>query len=224
MRPPAQRTLSAYTLDTLRQWILSGRCPPGARLDQRQLAVELGVSLIPLRESLRQLEAEGLVQIAPHRGAFVAERSEAEELEISRIREVLEELATQLAVPRLTADVLTQLRANLTAMQAAITAADMPRFLELNQVFHATLYAASEQQLLLRLIDSLQNRFKLYRQRHQFDPVYAARSLKDHRAIVRACAAQDAAGAGRLMRAHIHRATQGTLARMRAAKAASPPG
>lgn len=81
-------TLASYVFNTIREEILSGHYLPGLRIDQKLLAEELGVSLIPVRESLRQLEAEGLVRSYPHRGVFVAERSADEVIEIGRIREV----------------------------------------------------------------------------------------------------------------------------------------
>jgi DNA-binding GntR family transcriptional regulator len=75
MMAGGEQCISSYVLKTIRDGILSGRYPLGSRLDQQALAEELGVSVIPVREGLRQLEAEGLVQIYPRRGVYVAEPS-----------------------------------------------------------------------------------------------------------------------------------------------------
>src|SRR5713226_6049536 len=93
-------TVTDYVVNSIRDRILSGHYAPGTRLDQQTLVEELGASLIPIRESLRQLEAEGFVTIFPHRGAFVAELSTADLMETYAVREILEEAATQLAVPQ----------------------------------------------------------------------------------------------------------------------------
>jgi len=75
-------TVTAYVVDTLRKGILAGDYQIGEKLDQKLLAEKLGVSIIPVREGLRQLEAEGLIRLVPRRGAFVAELSIAELKEI----------------------------------------------------------------------------------------------------------------------------------------------
>ena len=85
----APPTLAGYVVSAIREGILNGRYPVGGRLDQKSLADELGVSIIPVREGLRQLEAEALVTMLPHRGAFVASFSIDRLLEIYRIRAVL---------------------------------------------------------------------------------------------------------------------------------------
>src|SRR5260370_31055130 len=100
------KTVSNYVLDTIRNKILDGYYLPGSRLDQRVLADELKVSLIPVRESLRQLEAEGCINLLPHRGAFVATMSPDELQEIYLIRGSLDTLITQLAIPSLSPDIL----------------------------------------------------------------------------------------------------------------------
>src|SRR5579863_4738945 len=103
-RPPA--TASDYVSNEIRAWILNGTFDLGSKLDQQILAERLGVSIIPVRESLRQLEAEGLVEIQPRRGAFVAKLSLPQITEINRIRERLEDLALRLAGPHFEASQL----------------------------------------------------------------------------------------------------------------------
>jgi DNA-binding GntR family transcriptional regulator len=213
MAEEATKTLANYVLETIRQGLLSGRYPPDSRLDQKLLAEELGVSLIPVRESLRRLEAEGLVRIYPHRGVFVVECSADEVREISGIREVLEELAMQLTVPNLADQTLKHLGDLIEQMEQAITAGDMARFLAVSKTFHFAIYETSGQELLLRMIRSLWDRNRLYHQRSAFLPEHAAKLLAGHKDIYAACRAGDAIVAGQLVRRCIRQTMEAILAK-----------
>jgi DNA-binding GntR family transcriptional regulator len=214
MSDKGPKTLANYVFNSIREEILSGHYLPGSRVDQKLLADELGVSLIPVRESLRQLEAEGLVRIYPHRGVFVAERSADEVIEISRIREALEELATQLAVPNFCEETLNHLGDLIAQMEQALAAQDMSKFLELNEVFHFAIYERSGQKLLLAMIRSLWDRNRLYRQRGAFISEHSAKSLTQHKEIYAACRAGDPLTTSQMVRRHIRQATEGVLAKI----------
>lgn len=214
----APKTLSRMVQDAIREDILSGKFPPGARIDQNQLAAQLGVSLIPVREGLRQLEAEGLVRVEPRRGVFVAERSADEVREISLIRERLEELATQLAVPKLTDADFVKLDGCMQQMARAITLDDLPQFLALNREFHFIIYSASQQDLLVQMIASLWDRFRLYRQRAAYITENAQRSYDEHQEILAALRARDVLTVGALMREHVRRSAATIANRIDAAK------
>ena len=95
-------TMSEIVVARVRDDILSGKLRPGVRLDQVNLTEELGVSLSPLREAFRRLEAQGYITIVPHRGAYVAEFSQEELEDIYLVRRNLEGLAAELAMDRLT--------------------------------------------------------------------------------------------------------------------------
>lgn len=221
--PPAQGrrdvqappTVADYVLNSLRDGILAGRYPLGARLDQQTLADELGVSVIPVRESLRQLEAEGLVRIYPRRGAFVAELSIDELKEIYLIRETLEELAIQLAVPNLSPQTLEQLGDIIEQMEQATSAQDFARLLDLNRSFHFAIYEASRRPLLLHMITGLWDRSSLYRRLYTYLPERAPQALAEHKEIYAACRAGDAAAAGRAVRNNVRQTTEGILTKIR---------
>src|SRR5438128_11057097 len=95
------RTMQAIVTDHVRSAILGGRYAPGARVPQDELAQQLGVSRMPVREALRVLEMEGLVELRPHRGAIVVDLRPEEIGEIFEIRAMLEGRAAALAAPRL---------------------------------------------------------------------------------------------------------------------------
>lgn len=204
-------TVTSYVANSIRERILNGYYPAGSRLDQQTLIEELGASLIPVRESLRQLEVEGLVQILPHRGAFVAQLSIEDLQEIYLVREVLEEKATQLAVPHLSEQTLNQLAEMLANMEDATLAQDYALLFDLNRGFHFAIYQASRNTLLIHLIGSLWDRSRRYRQLYTFLPKRAPQALLEHKGIFEACKSGDASGAGAAVRENVRQTTIGIL-------------
>ncbi|MDR7554352.1 MAG: GntR family transcriptional regulator [Armatimonadota bacterium] len=136
----------------LREAILAGRIPQGDSLRQRALATRYGVSEGVIREALRRLEAEGLVEILPRRGARVSLLSVDDLYELYDVRIFLEELLTRYAVPNCTADDLEHAEALLGQMADE---RDPARWLALNREFHSTLCRPSRRPRLLRLHDEL---------------------------------------------------------------------
>src|ERR1019366_1928553 len=97
-----RRLLSARIADEIRSAVLSGEMRPGMRIRQELLAAKFGASRIPVREALKQLENEGLVVLAPNRGAWIADVNSEESIEVYKIREAVEPLAIGESVPNLT--------------------------------------------------------------------------------------------------------------------------
>jgi DNA-binding GntR family transcriptional regulator len=210
---PMQRTkrletVAEQVLDHIREAILSGRLAAGTRIDQHAIAGELGISIIPVRESLRQLEAEGLIEKRPYRGAFVAELSMTELMDIYVTRESLEELATRLAVERMTPETLESLDKLIEEMSQATKGGDRAALFDLNASFHFTLYTASRNAILCQIIESLWDRSTVYRRRFTFMPERAGQALAEHREILAACRRGDAATAGAAVRANVAQTTK----------------
>ena len=214
-REPGPITVTDYVVNSIRERILSGYYPAGERLDQQTLIGDLGVSMIPVRESLRQLEVEGLVQIHPHRGAFVAELSSTDLQEIYLVREVLEETATLLAVPNLSAQILDELAALIEKMEGATESDDYAQLFDLNRAFHFTIYEASDNSLLIQMISSLWDRSRRYRQFYTHLPERAPQALVEHKAIYEACRAGNAISAAEAVRNNVHETTMGILAKLK---------
>lgn len=199
-------TISEYVCSAIRENILGGRYPLGSKLDQQSLAVEFEVSVIPVREALRQLEAEGLVKILPRKGAFVIDLSPPEIKELFHLRAVLEGYAMELAAPRLNSAQLQTLKDIVSQMDQATRNLDIDRLLELNRSFHFYIYEASESPLLVSILSGLWDRSTVYRrlasnlseQRQQYH-----RFLVEHTAILRACESGDAMAARQLTKDHI---------------------
>ncbi|MEQ1768890.1 MAG: GntR family transcriptional regulator [Devosia sp.] len=207
-RPRKLETVGNQVLEHIRDAILSGRLIAGTRIDQNALAAELGVSIIPVRESLRQLEAEGLIEKRPYRGAFVAAPSMTELMDIYVTREALEELATRLAVALMTSETLDSLQGLIHEMESATAASDRVALFDLNATFHFTLYTASKNAILCQLIESLWDRSTVYRRRFTFMPERAAQALAEHQEILAACRRGDAEAAGRAVRKNVAQTTK----------------
>lgn len=201
-------TVADFVLNTLRERILSGQLPLGSKIDQEGLAPELGVSRIPIRESLRKLEAEGLVRIYPHRGAFVAELSPSEVEEVYLIRGALEELATVLAVPNLTSETLASLARIIEESRTAANTVDFEKLIELNRRFHITIYEAAQRPLLLEQIASWWDRTNFYRHLNLYQADRITESIHEHEELYAVCQSGDAAAAGRIVREHLRHAAE----------------
>lgn len=200
-------TLASYVTDAIRSGILDRRYPLGSRLDQQTLADEFGASIIPIRESLRQLEAEGLVQIAPRRGAFVVSPPTEDEVrEVYRLREVLEAYATTEAVCALTADDIGQMDALLAQMAQAGRSSTDEQWSRLNRTWHFRLYGGAQSPLLLQFINMLWDRCRLTRNVQARDLGHRDRSDEDHTRIMAAVRARDARLAAGIIADHVRHA------------------
>jgi DNA-binding GntR family transcriptional regulator len=163
---------------------------------------------------LRQLEAEGLIRLVPRRGAFVAELSITELKEIYLIREVLEGLAAELAVPNLDSSAFNQLESLLGQMEEATAQQDFSRLLELNRTFHFTIYESSRCPLLLQIIASLWDRSSLCRRVYLYLPGRASQALAEHKEIYQASKQRDAQWAHQAVRKNVRQTIEGILARL----------
>ncbi len=201
--PKRLDTIGAQVLNHIRSQILTGRLIAGERIDQTAIATELGVSIIPVRESIRQLQAEGLIEKRPNRGAFVADLSLTELLDIYTIREELEGLATRLAVARMTSETLERLETLIVEMEKATMVGNRAALFDLNGAFHFAIYAASQNAILCQLIEGLWERSTVYRRRFTFMPERAAQALAEHRQILDCCRRGDANDAGDAVRRNV---------------------
>jgi DNA-binding GntR family transcriptional regulator len=145
--------------NSIRDQILSGVLTAGEQIKQQQLAVELGVSHIPVREAFKILESEGFVVLHPRRGAFVAELTVDNAKETWELRSVLEPMAVQHSVPCVT-DL--HLKRAEGLMKQAAEAVDHVAWMRLNWAFHRELYSAAQRPMLLEMINSLWNTVDRY--------------------------------------------------------------
>lgn len=201
--PLRRQTLASMTLDSLRDRILRGHFPEGEPLRQDAIADELGVSRIPVREALRQLESEGLVTFQPHRGAVVSTLSLEEIMELFELRAELESDVLRRAVPMMTADDDARAKVILEAYEAALASGEVARWGELNWQFHSALYAPSKRHYTLNLLGKLHQHAERYLRMQLALTHGESRARNEHRAIAVAARKRDARKAAQLMRDHI---------------------
>jgi DNA-binding GntR family transcriptional regulator len=195
------RTLAEKAFDTLHTAIITGQLRPGARLPIEELAVLLEMSPMPIREAVRRLDAAGLVENIPHRGARVTELSVRDLSEVYEARLALEVLAIRRAAEQFTATQATEARRALSALAAfgdEVSAAAS----DAHTRFHFALYAAADSSWLLRLILPVWETSERY-----CLAVPECRQLVErkgeHRAILDACAEHDADRAALALHDHL---------------------
>ncbi len=196
-------TLRERVHDHLKQEILANRYGPGSELLEVPLSEELGVSRGPVREALRSLEAEGLVEITPRRGAVVTILSKREFLEAYQVREALEVLGVRLAVPRLTESAISALAERIERMDEHAAAGDDDAFFEANAAFHEAFMEASENRKLIEVYRRLMAQMRPYRRPSARLRGNLERSIAEHREIVTAARTGDADATVALVMKHI---------------------
>jgi DNA-binding GntR family transcriptional regulator len=217
-----KRTITESVVAKVHNMIITGALQPGARIDQGELAQQFDVSLVPIREALARLVAVGLVEIVPHRGAFVAAVSADELVDIYTVREILEEQAAGLAVDQLT-DANVETLERLAAEMAQIAPkGNFDRLLSLNREFHFELYRAAKRPHMLHVIERLWDLSTRYTHLHLHAvPQRALQAMTEVRAIVAACRRRDKQTVAMMVRYKVHQTTVGLLARMPAPRSSA---
>ena len=188
----------------LRQAILSGRLKPGERLVEGHLADELGVSRNPVREAIRALASEGLIEVTARRGAAVATMTEQEARETIEVRALLEGQNARLAARRQDGEIIKRIEAVLNKGTAAVAAKRFDQLSDLNQRFHGELAAAGQNTVLGDILQRLRERTAMLFA--PMDPTRQARSWEEHAAILRAIIEGDERTAATLAAEHVMRA------------------
>ncbi len=176
--------------DHLRKAILNGELGPGEELSQVQLAKGLGVSRSPLREALRLLQREGLVQAEPNRKMRVAGVSLPAMEETYMARITLESLAVRLTVPQLDMEAFAQLEGDMTRMSYFAAEGDFDLWEVPHRAFHSRIVAGGGERLV-RLIAQLSDHCERYRRLHSAEPRVLESVQQEHRRILEACKAKD---------------------------------
>lgn len=161
--PPVALTKSAYAYEELRRRILTGEIPPGSVFSQTMLAQEIGVSTTPLREALRRLAAEGMVQLDSHRDARVTPLTAEEARNLYVIRENLDPLAAELAATSRTPSDISKIEAALKRLTPLSNSSDLDA-LTAHREFHRSIYLSSHNPLLIGILEGLWDKADQYRQ------------------------------------------------------------
>jgi DNA-binding GntR family transcriptional regulator len=206
------KQLPHQVAERLRADILEGRLHPGEWLRQERLAQELGVSQMPVREALKQLAAEGLVEHVPYRGARVVQFSHEDVEDLYECRAFIEGTAAHHAATRITEQQLLELASLRDAMAACQTPVDLAEYRELNRRFHEIIFTASQRSFLVRTLAQLWSAFptmlwsNIPRVAVTSVPERDEPDVAEHAEIVAALVARDPERAERAVRAHIRAA------------------
>lgn len=187
----------------LRALIQSGQIQPNERLNESALAERFRISRTPLREAIKILATEGLLELHPNRGAHVARFSEAEVEDMLVVIAALEATAAELAARRITDDELARIEALNARMARAHAAGDIPEGFELNRQIHEAIMAASGNQTLSGIYATLSGRIQRARFAANKTPMQWEEAIREHDRMVELLRARNAEALGPLMRAHV---------------------
>ncbi|VTU16889.1 putative HTH-type transcriptional regulator YdfH [Variovorax sp. SRS16] len=198
------RALYEEVAELLRQRIFNRELQPGSWIDELKLAEEYGISRTPLREALKVLAAEGLVTMKVRRGAYVTEVSEKDLADVYHLLSLLESDAAGVVAERASAAELAELEALHAQLEAAARPGHVDRehFFALNERFHMRLLAIADNRWRDQMVADLRKVMKLNRHNSLLKSGRIGESLKEHRDVMAALKARDAAAAMARMQAH----------------------
>jgi DNA-binding GntR family transcriptional regulator len=212
--------------DTIRSSIASGDYPGGTHLRAADLGAQIGVSRTPVREALRRLHAEGLVEIHVHRGAFVIDITPDDIDEVFDLRSVLESHAAYLAARRLQPGDIDRLGAATDRMEACVAGAarDLAGLTRANDEFHRTIIAAAANRRLAAMTAGVVQISWVARTFSIYSDGDLARSVSHHREMIEAFRIGDADWAASVMRSHVRAAYHVFKPSIATSQAARPDG
>lgn len=197
------KTMAAAATAELRRRILEGTLPAGTQLRQSNLAQELGISRIPLREAFLQLEAEGLVRINAHRGATVSTLTREEVDELFELRAAIEPVLLVRSAPHLTSQDYARLHALLDDFSEALHSGDVRRWGEFNAEFHRLLYHRADRPRFMALAANLLQECDRHTRTQLTLTGAMERAEDEHAEILRLCEARRIDAAAALLKDHI---------------------
>jgi len=199
-----RQSLTSAVADKLRDQIIRGEIPEGAQLRQDAIATQFQVSRIPVREALRQLDAEGLIAIVPNRGAVVPALSPNDIEELFSIRALLEPEVLKLSIPHLTKDDYSEADAVLRKYVNELRRDDhVSAWGRLNWQFHSILYSRANQPRFMAIIRNVNNNGERYTRLQLYLTHGMKRANEEHHQILEFCRQRDIVQACKLLREHI---------------------
>lgn len=195
--------LHGQVTQRLRQMLVEGDIAPGAKLNERELSEELNVSRTPLREAIKMLAAEGLVELLPNRGAIAVALSEADILNTFEVMAGLEAQSGELAAQRITETELAEIQAMHYEMLAAFTRRDLPAYYRLNAQIHQAINTAAKNPVLSAIYKQVNSRLQALRFRSNQDGEKWRLAVQQHEQMVQALIHRDPAAMRAVLLAHM---------------------
>ena len=220
----AHASLHEQAAHRLREMLVEGRIPPGAKLNERELSKALTVSRTPLREAIKMLAAEGLVELLPNRGAIAVELTEEDVLNTFEVMAGLEAQSGELAAQRITDAELAEIKALHFEMLAAYTRRDLPAYYRLNSAIHSAINMAAKNPVLTATYKQVNARLQALRFRSNQDGEKWKSAVKEHGLMIDALSARDAQAMRALLAGHLANKLGVVIEQLRAAAQASASG
>jgi len=219
-----RQSLTSAVAEKLREQIIRGEIPEGAQLRQDAIANQYQVSRIPVREALRQLDAEGLITIVPNRGAVVPALSPEDVEELFTIRALLEPEVLRLSIPELTEDDFVNaesiLRNYIDELRREQHVSSWGR---LNWDFHSILYSRANRPHMMNIIRNVNAKGERYTRLQLYLTHGMKRANREHHEILQLCRKREVGGACDLLRQHILYAGQSLKQVLQERRSAAPP-
>jgi DNA-binding GntR family transcriptional regulator len=207
--PIPRRSLTSAVADKLREQIIRGEIPEGSQLRQDVIATQYHVSRIPVREALRQLDAEGLISIVPNRGAIVPKLSPNDIEELFAIRALLEPEVLKISIPQLTQVEFTKAEAVLKKYVDELRSEEhIAEWGRLNWQFHSILYSGANRPHFMSVIRNVNQNGERYTRLQLYLTHGVPRANEEHHQILRLCRERNVPAACKLLRQHIQHAGQ----------------
>ncbi len=207
-RSISRQSLHGQVADRLRDMVVHGELVPGEKVPVAALSQTLGVSLTPLREALKVLAEEGLVELAPNRGARVIPYTAEEAEALFEVIAGLESLAAELAANRMSNEDLANLEAAHKQMRSYFEEKERDQYFDINSHIHETIVRYSSNDILINTHSKLMVRANRGRYIAIVDPERWSEAMAEHEAVMEAFRARDAEHAGRIWRVHLLRSGQ----------------
>jgi DNA-binding GntR family transcriptional regulator len=198
-----RQRLHDTVVDHLRRFIVEGVLEAGKKLNERELCETLGISRTPLREALKVLASEGLVDILPNRGASVSKMSESELRETFELLSGLEAFSGELACERITAAEIAEIKALHYAMLACRAQNDLAGYYSRNQAIHDKINEAARNSALRQTYVAMNRRLQALRFRSNFSVAKWDRAISEHEEMLEALDARDGKRLGAILRQHL---------------------
>lgn len=196
--------LRDVVFNTLREAILKGDIAPGERLMELDLASKLGVSRTPIREAIRKLELEGLVKMAPRKGAEVAEITFEDLRDVLEVRKNLEELAVDLACKRATQEDVKHLYELHEGFKESLKTGDLTVMAEADEAFHDAIYESTKNKRLIQIINNLREQMYRYRLECIKDVELRNTLVSEHQELVETIESRRTESAKKVVQTHIN--------------------
>jgi len=198
-----RQQLHDTVVEHIRNFIVEGALPPGSKLNERKICETLGISRTPLREAMKVLSAEGLVDITPNRGATVSQMTESEISEMFELMGGLEALSGELACERITPAEVAKIKALHYEMLACRAQNDLPGYYRCNHAIHDQISEAARNSILRQTYLSINRRLKALRFRSNLNASKLDKAVQGHEDMLKALEARDGKLLATILRQHL---------------------